>query len=220
MDYRWDLHGVDHVPIQVTLDAGVYTQEMKVPVFPAKINTTEALRATPEETNRWAEEICAEFAEDLQRAILEEELDMAHEIWSDMATAYLIKASGKPPPADPKDAPRRGRKPYFVTKRVAAKTTGHLYGSGTKESDKCNTMAQRAKALEQHFRQMNYDQALAWTDPDLLEQNSDDDRETPGLIPEDPDDRRIRDCPCGKWRPWNEPKCECGSKCFFGRGPG
>jgi hypothetical protein len=219
--YRWDLHGVDHVPIQITLNTSVYEQEMTVPVFPSPINTTNAMRATPEQVEQWAREVCDIYADDLQRAVREQKLDLAHEIWCDMATAYLIKATGQPPPTNHDEAPRRGRKPHFIQKRIAAKTTGHLYGAGATESEQCNTMAQRAKALEQQLRTMDYGQALAWTDPDLLTDDTDneDDGETPGLIPENPNDKRIRDCPCGKWRPWNEPQCECGSKCFFAREP-
>ena len=44
-----------------------------------------------------------------------------------------------------------------------------------------------------------------------------DDAETPGLTPASPNDTRIRDCPCGKWRSHWEDQCECGSRIFYPR---
>ena len=43
------------------------------------------------------------------------------------------------------------------------------------------------------------------------------DAETPGLTPASPNDTRIRDCPCGKWRSHWEDQCECGSRIFYPR---
>ena len=88
-------------------------------------------------------------------------------MWCDISVAHLIHISGKPPPKDPIHAPKRGRPPLFYKKRVAAKTAGCLYGAGTHESDRHNTMAQRAKDLEVHLRHMDYPTATKWANPEL-----------------------------------------------------
>lgn len=41
--------------------------------------------------------------------------------------------------------------------------------------------------------------------------------ETPGLDPIESKDTRIRDCPCRKWRPHTQTKCECVNFIFFPR---
>ena len=44
-----------------------------------------------------------------------------------------------------------------------------------------------------------------------------DDSETPGIIYNPSQDPHFRDCPCGRWRPHTQLRCQCGNMCYFRR---
>ena len=96
--YRWDLLGVDHVPIQIELNSHIFSQQMMVPLIPTAINTTEAMRTSPEVAHEIAQKAFEPYRESFEKALAEEDLDRAHEIWCDISVAHLIQISGKARP--------------------------------------------------------------------------------------------------------------------------
>ena len=125
---EWDLTCSDHVPIGVQLDTGIFTTVIKEPLRPKPIDTARAAKLTDDEIKEACDKVMVKYGEQLERALLERNVNKSHDIWCDMATDYLILISQKDPPKDAAGTPARGRPPAFRERRLVPTAMGQVYG--------------------------------------------------------------------------------------------
>ena len=135
------------MPIEVELDATVFETTVNAPTLPAPIDVTAIGKLEQGKAREILETIIAKHRPELEAALAEMDVNRAHFAWCDMATDFLIAASGKTAPKDHKGAPKRGRPPVFQKRRLATEATGHCYGADSKVVGDWDIMANRCAQL-------------------------------------------------------------------------
>jgi exonuclease III len=122
---RWDLVVSDHVPLEVRLDIGQFTQHVAVHDAPTPIDVTGIPELDQQVKSDAYKRAKRMYNQDWEEAVTNADVDQAHETWSKMAETYIEVLRG----SSPEDARRqidarqnRTAIPKFKLRRITPPT--------------------------------------------------------------------------------------------------